>query len=73
MIEKAGISPAAEYRNMPSFAESLEKTLHQALHNAADRRHEYATLEHLLLALIDDADAAIRLEYDVNAFLCLRA
>ncbi|MFN3820664.1 AAA family ATPase, partial [Blastomonas sp.] len=43
---------------MPSFAESLEKTLHQALHNAADRRHEYATLEHLLLALIDDADAA---------------
>jgi ATP-dependent Clp protease ATP-binding subunit ClpA len=56
--EKAGISPAAEYRNMPSFAESLEKTLHQALHNAADRRHEYATLEHLLLALIDDADAA---------------
>lgn len=58
MIEKAGISPAAEYRNMPSFAESLEKTLHQALHNAADRRHEYATLEHLLLALIDDADAA---------------
>ena len=43
---------------MPSFAESLEKTLHQALHNASDRRHEYATLEHLLLALIDDGDAA---------------
>ncbi|MEZ5710124.1 MAG: ATP-dependent Clp protease ATP-binding subunit ClpA [Blastomonas sp.] len=43
---------------MPSFAESLEKTLHQALHQAADRRHEYATLEHLLLALVDDADAA---------------
>src|SRR5690554_2586105 len=43
---------------MPSFAESLEKTLHQALTNAADRSHEYATLEHLLLALIDDGDAA---------------
>ncbi|HEY9090620.1 ATP-dependent Clp protease ATP-binding subunit ClpA [Parasphingorhabdus sp.] len=43
---------------MPSFAESLEKTLHQALTNAADRSHEYATLEHLLLALIDDSDAA---------------
>ena len=42
---------------MPSFAESLEKTLHQALTNASDRSHEYATLEHLLLALIDDADA----------------
>ena len=43
---------------MPSFAESLETTLHQALHNAAERRHEYATLEHLLLALMDDSDAA---------------
>ena len=43
---------------MPSFAESLEKTLHQALKNAADRSHEYATLEHLLLALVDDGDAS---------------
>ncbi len=44
--------------SMPSFAQSLEKTLHAALANAAERSHEYATLEHLLLALIDDADAA---------------
>ena len=43
---------------MPSFAQSLEKTLHAALSNASERSHEYATLEHLLLALIDDADAA---------------
>jgi ATP-dependent Clp protease ATP-binding subunit ClpA len=43
---------------MPSFAESLETTLHNALRHAADRAHEYATLEHLLLALIDDGDAA---------------
>ncbi|NJM49815.1 MAG: ATP-dependent Clp protease ATP-binding subunit ClpA [Sphingomonadales bacterium] len=43
---------------MPSFAESLETTLHNALKHAADRAHEYATLEHLLLALIDDRDAA---------------
>ena len=43
---------------MPSFAQSLEKTLHAALTNASERSHEYATLEHLLLALIDDADAA---------------
>ncbi|NMW32624.1 ATP-dependent Clp protease ATP-binding subunit ClpA [Altererythrobacter sp. RZ02] len=42
---------------MPSFAQNLEKTLHAALTNASDRRHEYATLEHLLLALIDDEDA----------------
>ena len=43
---------------MPSFAQSLEKTLHAALGNASERSHEYATLEHLLLALIDDADAS---------------
>ncbi|MEQ1494379.1 MAG: ATP-dependent Clp protease ATP-binding subunit ClpA [Novosphingobium sp.] len=42
---------------MPSFAQSLEKTLHSALANASERSHEYATLEHLLLALIDDPDA----------------
>ena len=39
---------------MPSFARDLETTLHGALAAAASRRHEYATLEHLLLALIDD-------------------
>ena len=43
---------------MPSFAQSLEKTLHAALAQATERAHEYATLEHLLLALIDDPDAA---------------
>lgn len=43
---------------MPSFAQNLEKTLHAALSDAGERRHEYATLEHLLLALIDDEDAA---------------
>ncbi|MBC7159963.1 MAG: ATP-dependent Clp protease ATP-binding subunit ClpA [Porphyrobacter sp.] len=43
---------------MPSFAQSLEKTLHSALQNATDRKHEYATLEHLLLALVEDPDAS---------------
>ena len=43
---------------MPSFASNLEKSLHAALGHASERRHEYATLEHLLLALIDDDDAA---------------
>jgi ATP-dependent Clp protease ATP-binding subunit ClpA len=43
---------------MPSFSRSLEKTLHRALALAGERRHEYATLEHLLLSLIDDSDAA---------------
>jgi len=36
---------------------NLEKTLHQALAYANDRRHEYATLEHLLLSLTEDTDA----------------
>ena len=43
---------------MPAFSQSLEKALHQALTFANERHHEYATLEHLLLALIDDADAS---------------
>ncbi|MFC4353132.1 ATP-dependent Clp protease ATP-binding subunit ClpA [Fodinicurvata halophila] len=36
---------------------NLEKTLHRALALASERRHEYATLEHLLLALSEDGDA----------------
>lgn len=43
---------------MPSFSRSLEKALHQALTYANERNQEYATLEHLLLALIDDKDAS---------------
>ncbi len=43
---------------MPSFAAALETTLHNALSHASDRHHEYATLEHLLLALIDDEHAS---------------
>ena len=35
----------------------LEKTLRRALALANARQHEYATLEHLLMALIDDEDA----------------
>ncbi len=40
------------------LSRNLEQTLHRALSLASDRRHEYATLEHLLLALADDSDAA---------------
>src|SRR2546421_5057798 len=43
---------------MPTFSRSLEQSLHRALALANERHHEYATLEHLLLALIDDSDAA---------------
>ena len=43
---------------MPSFSQNLEQALHKALEYANERHHEYATLEHLLLGLIDDRDAA---------------
>ncbi|HVM77453.1 MAG TPA: ATP-dependent Clp protease ATP-binding subunit ClpA [Stellaceae bacterium] len=39
------------------LSRNLEKTLHRALGHANQRRHEYATLEHLLLALTEDQDA----------------
>jgi ATP-dependent Clp protease ATP-binding subunit ClpA len=42
---------------MPSLSRSLEQALHRAIKLASDRHHEYATLEHLLLALMDDSDA----------------
>ncbi|WP_370274044.1 ATP-dependent Clp protease ATP-binding subunit ClpA [Pseudooceanicola nitratireducens] len=43
---------------MPSFSNTLEQAIHAALALANARRHEFATLEHLLLALIDEPDAA---------------
>ena len=43
---------------MPSFSRNLEQSLHRALAAANERHHEYATLEHLLLSLIEDGDAA---------------
>ena len=42
---------------MASFSKSLQSTLHRAMALANERNHEYATLEHLLLSLIEDQDA----------------
>ena len=42
---------------MPSFSTTLEQAIHAALALANERRHEFATLEHLLLALLDEPDA----------------
>jgi ATP-dependent Clp protease ATP-binding subunit ClpA len=39
------------------LSQILKKTLHRALTLAGERRHEYATLEHLLLSLLDDEEA----------------
>jgi ATP-dependent Clp protease ATP-binding subunit ClpA len=52
-----------ENKSMPppptdfSFSRPLEVALHRALAYANERYHEHATLEHLLLALMVDADA----------------
>jgi ATP-dependent Clp protease ATP-binding subunit ClpA len=43
---------------LPSFSRPLEESLHRAVAYANQRKHEYATLEHLLLSLTDDEDAA---------------
>ena len=43
---------------MASFSQSLDEALHRAIALATERDHELATLEHLLLALTDDRDAA---------------
>jgi len=43
---------------VPSFSDTLEKAIHSALAQANSHRHELATLEHLLLALTDEPDAA---------------
>ncbi len=55
---------------MPSFSRGLEKALHLAMNLARERNHEFATLEHLLLALTDDRDTVavlIGCDVDVDA------
>jgi len=43
---------------VPSFSNTLEQAIHGALALANARRHELATLEHLLLSLLEEPDAA---------------
>ncbi len=57
---------------MPAFSQSLEAALHRALEYANERHHEYATLEHLLLALLDDRDAAAVMKACLVDFDALR-
>ena len=47
---------------MPSFSNTLEQAIHAALATANSKRHEFATLEHLLLALLDEPDAYLVLQ-----------
>ncbi len=58
--QSASRSPPPTADRVPGvvFSRELESTLHRALAEANQRAHDYATLEHLLLALIDDPDAS---------------
>src|SRR5262245_7974564 len=56
LVPRAAMGPMGARQPRPVAA--LQSTLHRALANANQREHEYATLEHLLLALIDDVDAS---------------
>jgi hypothetical protein len=51
-------SPIAEGVSGTQFSTELQSTLYRALAFANQRKHQYSTLEHLLLALTDDADAS---------------
>ena len=61
------------------LSRNLERSLHQALAFARERHHEYATLEHLLLALTEDQDAVAvlracgvdveKIQQDLNDYL----
>nr|WP_226892537.1 ATP-dependent Clp protease ATP-binding subunit ClpA [Phycobacter azelaicus] len=52
------LNPRQRSTPVPSFSSTLEQAIHAALALANERRHEFATLEHLLLALLDEPDAA---------------
>ena len=39
------------------LSKPLEETLRRAMTNASSLKHEFATLEHLLFALLEDQDA----------------
>ncbi|SDW71953.1 ATP-dependent Clp protease ATP-binding subunit ClpA [Ruegeria halocynthiae] len=49
--------PIQRSTRVPSFSSTLEQAIHAALAAANERRHEFATLEHLLLALLEEPDA----------------
>ena len=58
---------------MPSFTTTLEHSIHAALALANSKLHEFATLEHLLLTLIDEPDAQRVLkacDVDLDTFNC---
>jgi hypothetical protein len=60
--KESRLPPASAWRASPAFSSALDSTLHRAVAYANERDHEYTTLEHLLLAVFDDADASAVME-----------
>src|SRR6186713_312301 len=58
MADKKNDPPMAT----PIITKELQATLRKAYEEARKRRHEFVTLEHLLLALLDDAKASKALD-----------
>jgi hypothetical protein len=58
----ASMPPESPVRRGQYFAPALEATLHRSVASANRRKHQYTTVEHLLLELLDDVDAAAVLE-----------
>jgi hypothetical protein len=56
-------SPTVQSDPALPFSAKFAGTLHQALVHANRRKHKYSTLEHLLLALLDDADASAVMKF----------
>lgn len=54
----APVTPIADGIWDLPWSSELNAALHRALASAKQRRHQYATIEHLLLALVDDSDSA---------------
>jgi hypothetical protein len=63
VVEPATAPPTSPVpRRGVMFSSGLEASLHRSLALATARRHGYTTVEHLLLALTEDADAVAVLE-----------
>jgi hypothetical protein len=71
--DRAAPTPPQPMSTGQRFSPALEATLHRSVALAAERKHGYNALEHLLLALLDDPDAAAVLQACAADLPALRA
>jgi len=56
-LRRALSAERAQPRTGTTFSTEMAKSLHRAVGLATERKHGYTTIEHMLLALLDDPDA----------------